>query len=140
MGSFNGLEVTLQKRFSGGLQGGVNYTWSKSLDWTSQAERIPTSGGNNQAQIINTWNPSQLRGVSDFNPAHQLNANWIYDLPIGRGRRFGAGANRIVNAVIGGWQLNGLFRWTSGLPWTVDEGSTWPTNGTSKAGRCKSVR
>ncbi len=33
-----------------------------------------------------------------------------------------------MNAVVGGWQLNGLFRWTSGLPWTVDEGSIWPTN------------
>lgn len=126
--NFNGLEITLQKRFSGGVQGGVNYTWSKSLDWTSQAERIPTSGGNNQAQIINTWNPSQLRGLSDFNPAHQLNANWIYDLPFGRGRHFGSSANRVVNAFLGGWQLNGLFRWTSGMPWTVDEGSTWPTN------------
>ena len=126
--NFNGLEVTLQKHFSGGLQGAFNYTWSKSLDWTSQAERIPTSGGNNGAQIINTWNPSQLRGVSDFNPAHQINANWIYDLPFGRGRYFGSGASRTVNAFLGGWQLNGLFRWTSGMPWSVDEGSTWPTN------------
>jgi carboxypeptidase family protein len=125
---FNGLEVTLQKRLLGGLQGALNYTWSKSLDWTSQAERIPTSGGNNRAQIINTWNPSQLRGLSDFNPAHQINANWIYDLPFGRGRFFGSGANRWVNALLGGWQLNGLFRWTSGMPWSVDEGSTWPTN------------
>jgi hypothetical protein len=126
--NFNGLEVTLQKQFSGGLQGAFNYTWSKSLDWTSQAERIPTSGGNNGAQIINTWNPSQLRGVSDFNPAHQINANWIYDLPFGRGRYFGSGGSRIVNAFLGGWQVNGLFRWTSGMPWSVDEGSTWPTN------------
>lgn len=125
---YNGLEISLQKHFSGGLQGAFNYTWSKSLDWTSQAERIPTSGGNNQAQIINTWNPAQLRGLSDFNPAHQINANWIFDLPVGRGRRFGAGLGSVLNAIVGGWQLNGLFRWTSGMPWTVDEGSTWPTN------------
>jgi hypothetical protein len=118
----------LRKRFSYGLQGDFNFTWSKSMDWTSQAERIPTSGGNNGAQIINTWNPTQLRGVSDFDATHQINANWIYDLPFGRGRQLGSHMNRWLNAVVGGWQLNGLFRWTSGLPYSIDEGSTWPTN------------
>jgi hypothetical protein len=126
--SYNALQVTLQKRFSDGLQGALNYTFSKSLDWTSQAERIPTSGGNNQAQIINTWQPNQLRGRSDFNPAHQINANWIYELPVGRGRRWASDSNRVINAIVGGWQLSGIFRWTSGFPWSVDEGSTWPTN------------
>jgi hypothetical protein len=126
--SYNALQVILQKTFSAGLQGAFNYTWSKSLDWTSQAERIPTSGGNNQAQIINTWKPDQLRGRSDFNPAHQINANWIYELPVGRGQRFASATNRVVNAIIGGWQVSGIFRWTSGFPWTVDQGSTWPTN------------
>ncbi len=125
---YNALQVTLHKRFSRGLQGDFNYTWSKSFDWTSQAERIPTSGGNNGAQIINTWNPSQLRGLSDFDATHQINANWIAELPFGKGRRWAGSANPVVNAIVGGWQLNGLFRWTSGLPWTVDEGSIWPTN------------
>jgi hypothetical protein len=125
---YNALQVTLHKRFTNGLQGDFNYTWSKSFDWTSQAERIPTSGGNNGAQIMNTWNPSQLRGVSDFDATHQINANWIFELPFGKGRRFASGINPWLNTLIGGWQLNGLFRWTSGLPWTVDEGSTWPTN------------
>ena len=126
--SYNALQVTLHKRFSHGLQGDFNYTWSKSMDWTSQAERIPTSGGNNGAQIINTWNPTQLRGVSDYDTPHQINANWIFELPVGRGRPYGAQMGRALNAVLGGWQLNGLFRWTSGLPFSIDEGSTWPTN------------
>ena len=125
---YNGLQVTLNKRFSHGVEGVFNYTWSKSFDWTSQAERIGSSGGNNGAEIINTWKPSQLRGLSDFNPIHQINANWVFDLPVGRGRAFASHTNRWIDAVIGGWQLNGLFRWTSGLPWQVDEGSQWPTN------------
>ncbi len=125
---YNALQVMLHKRFSAGLQGDFNYTFSKSMDWTSQAERIPTSGGNNGAQIINTWNPSQLRGVSDFDATHQINSNWIFDLPVGRNRTVGNHLNRWLDAIVGGWQLNGLFRWTSGLPFTVDEGSTWPTN------------
>src|SRR5581483_7447087 len=91
---YNALQVTVQKRFSHGLQGDFNYTWSKSIDWTSQAERIPTSGGNNGAQIINTWQPDQLRAVSDFDATHQINANWLLEFPFGRGRRWGATSNR----------------------------------------------
>ena len=98
------------------------------LDWSSQAERIPTSGGNNGAQIINTWAPEQLRGASDFDATHQINANWIFDVPVGRNRLVGAHMNRWLDALVGGWQINGLFRWTSGFPFSVDEGSTWPTN------------
>lgn len=126
--NYNALQVTLHKRFSEGLQGDFNYTWSKSMDWTSQTERIPTSGGNNGAQIMNTWQPNQLYGPSDFDARHQINANWVFDLPFGRQRKFASNMNPWLNTLIGGWQLNGLFRWTSGLPWTVDEGSTWPTN------------
>jgi hypothetical protein len=66
--------------------------------------------------------------VSDFDATHQINANWIFELPFGKGRHFASTINPWLNTLIGGWQLNGLFRWTSGLPWTVDEGSTWPTN------------
>ncbi len=97
-------------------------------DWTSQAERLPTSGGNNYAQIINTWKPDQLRGASDFDTTHQVNANWIYEPPFGRNRRFGPSANRILDALIGGWQLTGLLRWTSGFPISVSDGDNWPTN------------
>ena len=125
---YNALQVSFRKRFSHGLQGDFNYAWSKSMDWTSAAERVGTSGRNNYAQIINTWRPKQLRGVSDFDATHQINSNWIYELPFGKGRKFGSGANRLADAFIGGWQLAGLFRWTSGYPFGVDEGGQWPTN------------
>ena len=74
------------------LQADFNYTFSKSIDWTSQAERLATSGGNNNAQIINSWVPGQLRGLSDFDMTHQINANWVWDLPVGHGKRFLANA------------------------------------------------
>jgi hypothetical protein len=125
---YNALQVSFRKRFSHGIQGDFNYAWSKSMDWTSAAERVGTSGRNNYAQIINTWRPKQLRGVSDFDATHQINSNWIYELPFGKGRKFGSGANGLVDAFIGGWQLAGLFRWTSGYPFGVDEGGQWPTN------------
>jgi hypothetical protein len=98
------------------------------VDWTSQAERLPTSGGNNNAQIINSWKPAQLRGVSDYDTRHQINANWIYELPFGKKRRWVSSANRALDTVIGGWQLSGLLRWTSGFPISVSDGDNWPTN------------
>ncbi len=66
--------------------------------------------------------PQQERGVSSYDATHQLNANWITELPFGRGRAIGSGAGGPLNAFIGGWQLSGLFRWTPGFPVNVDNG------------------
>src|SRR5260370_2209773 len=98
------------------------------MDWTSAAERVGASGSNTYAKIINTWRPSQLRGVSDFDATHQINSNWIYELPFGKGRKFGSGANRLADAFIGGWQLAGLLRRTSGYPFGVAEGGHGATH------------
>lgn len=125
---YHAMQVVLHHRFRQNLQADFNYTYSKSIDWTSQAERLGTSGGNNNAQIINSWQPDQLRGVSDFDMTHQVNANYLWDIPVGRGRHFASGSNRVLDALIGGWQLTGIVRLTSGLPFAVDNGSRWPTN------------
>jgi len=125
---YNGLQVIFHHRASHGLQVDFNYTYSRAIDWTSQAERVPTSGVDNYAQIINTWDPSQLRGRSDFNMTHQINSNYIWDIPVGRGQEFYSGVSRWLNAAIAGWQMTGIVRWTSGLPFGVHNGSNWPTN------------
>lgn len=125
---YNAMEVVLRHKFRGGIQADFNYTYSKSEDWTSQAERLGTSGGNNNAQIINTWIPNQLLGVSDFDMTHQINANYIWDLPFGRGRHWMSGSGRALDALFGGWEMTGIVRWTSGLPYMIDDGSRWPTN------------
>ena len=126
--NYHALEISLRKSFTHGLQGDFNYTLSKSLDWTSAAERRGVGGFVNGAQIINTWKPNQLYGISDFDATHQINANWVWQLPFGKGQKFGSKAGGVLNAVISGWQFSGLFRWTSGFPFAVDEGGQWPTN------------
>jgi hypothetical protein len=118
----------LHRRFREGLQADFNYTWSKSIDTTSEADRISASGSDNYAQIINSWRPNQLRGVSDFDATHQINSNWLFEFPVGRGRAFASHASPWLDALIGGWQLSGLLRWTTGFPFSVNEGSSWPTN------------
>jgi len=76
--SYNALQATLRHHMSHGLQFDVNYTFSKSLDISSDAERVgPGSNGsflglNNN--IINAWNPNAQKGVSSFDVTHQVNA------------------------------------------------------------------
>ena len=126
--NYNALQAVYRQRFGHGLQADFNYTYSKSLDITSQAERVPTSGGNNSAQILNTWNPNQLYGDSDFDVRHQINSNYVWDLPFGRGKQYMSSASRLMDEFIGGWTTTGIIRWTSGLPFEMDNGSNYPTN------------
>jgi hypothetical protein len=69
-----------------------------------------------------------LRGLSDFNAFHQINANLVYLLPFGKHQRLAGNAGPLLDALIGGWHVSGIFRWTSGFPITIDNGFTWATN------------
>jgi hypothetical protein len=132
--SYHALQASIRHAMSRGLQFDFNYTYSKSIDLGSNAERISQyeSGsvgtGGFGSQVINAWSPGQLRSVSDFDTTHQFNANWIYELPFGKGKTFGAGWTGAANAIAGGWSISGLARWTSGLPFTVYAGDGWATN------------
>jgi hypothetical protein len=126
--NFNALEVVYRQRFGAGLQADFNYTYGKSLDITSQAERLGSSGGINYSQIMNTWQPNQLYGPSDYDVRHQINANFVWDLPFGTGKQFFSGAGRVMNELIGGWQTSGIVRWTSAFPFAMNNGAYYPTN------------
>ncbi len=122
--SYNSLQTTLHKRFSAGLQFDVNYTYSKSIDLYSQNETI--QGYAVPSAILNALAPRQQRAVSDFDMTHQFNANWVFELPFGKGRGL---LNRpgFLDAVFGGWQLGGLVRITSGLPYSAINGYHYAT-------------
>jgi hypothetical protein len=130
--NYNGLQVDLTKRASHGVQFDLNYTYSKSIDITSGAARLGFSPSDNigapGSRLVNAFDSRGNRGVSDFDTTHQINANWIVELPFGRGKHFAANAAGATDAIIGGWQLSGLARWTTGFPFTVDNGQFWPTN------------
>ncbi|MGC1493555.1 MAG: hypothetical protein WA798_19490, partial [Candidatus Acidiferrum sp.] len=125
--SYNALQLTLHHRPIHGLQFDANYTYSHSIDLSSDATRIGTWGGLG-GQITNAWDPYQLRGDSDYDLRHQFNTNFIYDLPFGRNRSFGHDVNKVADALIGGWQLTGLYRITSGFPVNVGNVFGFPTD------------
>jgi Carboxypeptidase regulatory-like domain len=125
--NYHAMQVNFRKRMSQGLQFDFNYTYSKSIDLASDAERVDAWSALS-GNIINSWFPNQLRAVSDFDTTHQFNLNWVAELPFGRGRLLGHNSHGAVEALIGGWQLSGLARWTSGFPVSISNGAIWPTN------------
>ena len=126
---YNGLQLSLRRAMAAGLQFDFNYVYSKSIDVGSNAERVngfESSGLAFNSQVINAFSPDQWRAVSDFDATHQLNSNWLWDLPYGRGRHWAA--KGLMNGIFGGWGFNGLFRWTSGFPFSVEAGNGWSTD------------
>ncbi len=125
--AYNAGQFSLRHR-ANGLEFDLNYTYSRSIDDGSNAERISTfEGGGFASQIINSWFPRQNRSPSDFDTTHIINANLVYDLPVGHGKRFGAGMHSFSNAVLGGWTVSGLWRWSTGYPFTLIS-PEWATN------------
>ncbi len=123
--NYHGFSASIRQRFHA-LQWDFNYTYSHSLDNASGLQTSTTFG---TAFIENAIRPNDNYANSDFDIRHMINANAIYQLPIGRGKRFGGSMSRGLDAVIGGWQLAGIFRWNTGLPigQPADAGQ-WATN------------
>jgi hypothetical protein len=113
--NYHAAFVSLRKRISHGLTFDFNYTLSKSLD---QLGSIQNEG----PQFSTSFDPNTDYGPSDFDRTHIVNANFVYDLPFGSGRRFGAD-NRL-DKVIGGWYVSGIYHAFSGGPLAVSQGNT----------------
>jgi hypothetical protein len=112
--NYNAMVITLRKRNSYGLTFDFNYTLGKSLDQVGQIQ-------NNTGQFSSSFDGDIDYGPSDFDFKHLVNANGVYDLPFGKGRRFATG--NWVDQVIGGWYLSGIWQASSGLPLTVVQGT-----------------
>jgi hypothetical protein len=123
-GAYHAAQLTIRKRFSNDLQFDINYTLSKSIDLGSGNE----GGSFGSGFITNTWDTSIQRAVSNYDSLHILNLYGVWRLPIGRGMRFGRQMNKFLDAIVGGWQLSGIYRQNSATPTGTSTGSVWPTN------------
>jgi hypothetical protein len=124
--SYNAGQLMVRKRFAQGLQFDFNYTYSKSMDLSSEVER--TGAFTSTGLIINSFDIEQSRGVSDYDVTHSVNANWLWELPFGNGRAYFSDTPRWADAIFGGWQLTGIFRASSGFPYAPFYGGAWATN------------
>ena len=129
--NYNAGTLSIRERLGNTLTMDFNYTLSHSLD---DASGLSTAGAYGGAFIVNPILQKLSYANADFDIRHLININAIWQLPFGRGRTFFSDANKIVNGIIGGWQLSGIYRWNSGLPvgFYGDSGpfdnSRWATN------------
>jgi len=115
--NYNAMTVSILKRAARGLTFKANYSFSKALDLNSAI--LAPSGENEPTNLVSgVYNRGRNKGVAAYNPAHQFNTNFSYQLPFGAGQRFGAGANGLLNHLIGGWQWNGIASAQTGFPFT----------------------
>jgi hypothetical protein len=125
--TYNGLTVSLRQRISS-LTMDVNYTFSHSLDDSSGLQTSTGFGAG--AFIVNPIRQSTWYGNSDFDIRHVINATAVWQVPVGKGRAFLSTPNRVVQALVGGWQLSSIYRWNTGLPLGTMpfDDSRWATN------------
>lgn len=113
--NYNSLQISVQKRFSHGLQFLANYTWSKTLDMeTGSGWSGPSSRGD---VWQNAYDPRALYGLSLLDMPQVFTGDFIYQLPVGSGRRF-LNHGGILNGFLGGWQLSSIWQVHSGIPFT----------------------
>ena len=124
---YNSLQVTYNHRVSKGLTALVSYTYSKFLDNTEGNNSWSYAGNTGPA---NNYNMAAEKSVDAGDVPQALVASYVYQLPIGRGKPFGSDLNRIVDAVVGGWELSGIATFKEGIPINVS-GSNQPTFGGS---------
>jgi hypothetical protein len=118
--------LTIRERLGRSLTMDFNYTLSHSHD---DASGLQTSTGYGEAFILNPLRQSDQFAESDFDIRQIINANAVWELPIGRGRKFFSGMGSAGNAILGGWQLSGIYRWNSGLPiGSPYDDARWATN------------
>jgi len=105
---YNAMHLKWERRFSQGLSFMTSYAWGKLLledvgpdIWTNLPPFTP---------------PGYLRGRSANDRKHILTINGIYELPVGRGRKFASGIHPVANAVLGGWQISAIYYFVSGAP------------------------
>ncbi|HEY9433512.1 MAG TPA: TonB-dependent receptor [Blastocatellia bacterium] len=108
--NYHALQVSFSKRLSRGILVDGNYTWAKNIE----------EGLTHQ----DSYNIRGDRGLSTIDIAHRFVISYLYELPFGKGRKFGANAPGLLDAIIGGWQFNGITTFQSGTPLTITANNT----------------
>jgi len=130
--NYNSLQLRLEKRFSDGLTGMASYTWGRAL--TDAPDHISTSGGGagidtgTFREPQNSHNLSAERGPAEFDVTHRFVASYIWELPFGRGRRYGSSWRGATDFLLGGWQLTGIHVLQSGFALTATLGGSTVLN------------
>ncbi|MEO6911043.1 MAG: TonB-dependent receptor [Edaphobacter sp.] len=122
MMNYNALQATLRQRSWHGLQYTLNYAYARAM-----TNSIGFYGSASIANA-NNYNQNYYDNHSEYGPTsqdvrHNVNGTMVYELPLGRGREFGANMNRVLDEVIGGWKVAMTGVVYSGFPLTINNSS-----------------
>lgn len=129
--SYNALQIKWEKRFHRGFTFLSHYTWSKMIDDASITDgNLAWLGGTTSFQ--NPLDYGMERSLSQHDVSHRFVASGDWQIPFGKGRRFGANSGRLMDYLIGGWEVSGFFVMQAGFPLQVSQsgGTLW--NGTQR--------
>jgi hypothetical protein len=128
--NYNAFTFSLRTRLNS-LMLDFNYTWSHSTDDASGLQSEAGFGNNNGngSFIVNPIRQRDNYASSDFDTRHNVNIDGVWQMPFGKGRALFGNANSFADAIVGGWQLSGIFRFNTGLPVTSPfDDARWATN------------
>jgi hypothetical protein len=120
VGAYDGLQASVRQRAKNGLEFMASYTWSKSL--SDNVGYYGTGWGQTGAQgyyYLDSTNPRLDYGRSTYDARHNFTLAGTYELPFGKGRKIGSDWSGVTNAVLGNWDLHGIFQARTGFALTV---------------------
>lgn len=124
--NYHGATFSLRQRLGSTLSYDFNYTFAKSMDDVSGLQTDGSYGGQ---FLLNPLRQSDSYALSDFDAKHVINANFLFDAPFGKGKKFFNGISSITDAFVGGWSLRGIFRFNTGQPLAAPfDAQIWATN------------
>ncbi len=113
--TYNALKLTVARRLSSGLSLQGSYTFSKNFTNFIPGQLLTVDYRDNANQKLD-------KAVSPFDATHIVIASGLWELPVGRGKRFLNQAPKLIDGILGGWQLNGIYNWTTGRPLFITTG------------------
>jgi hypothetical protein len=116
---YNALEVNYTHRFSHGLTLLASYTFSKFIDNVGGPETWANASSNFSENIRNVYNLAAEKSVDATDIPHSFVLSYVYELPVGKGKKYGSGMNGVLNAIVGDWQTTGVATFKGGFPLTI---------------------
>jgi hypothetical protein len=116
---YNALDVNYTHRVSQGLTLLASYTFSKFIDNVGGPENWASASANFSENIRNVYNLAAEKSVDATDTPHSFVLSYVYELPLGKGRKYGSGMNGIANAILGDWQTSGTLTLKEGFPLTI---------------------
>jgi hypothetical protein len=98
---YSGLQLSLERRFASGYTFNASYTYSRFEEATT---------------FLNAADPEPFRMISDLDTPHRVALSGIWEVPVGRGRRFGSNMPAVADKILGGWQISGIYQFQTGRP------------------------